>query len=98
MPLLFVTYFISATCFSEVSRCLHSYCNLLFAGGDSRVLAGLRVLQGRLGDGEFPSPSISICSPCVLLSSFTLSHLLNKNISTQHLFSGRSTHAAHMLG
>lgn len=56
MPLLFVTYFISATCFSEVSRCLHSYCNLLFAGGDSRVLAGHRVLQGHLGDGDFLPP------------------------------------------
>lgn len=63
MPLLFVTYFISATCFSEVSRCLHSYCNLLFAGGDSRVLAGLRVLQGRSGDGDFlplPFPFIHL--------------------------------------
>lgn len=81
MPLLFVTYFISATCFSEVSRCLQSYCNLLFTGGDSRVLAGHRLISG-----SFPPPSISICSPCVLLSSFTLSHLLSKDISTQHLF------------
>lgn len=56
MPLLFAIHFISASCFCEVSRCLHSYCNLLFAGGDSRVLAGCRVLQGRLGDSDFLSP------------------------------------------
>lgn len=56
MPLLFVIHFISALCFREVSRCLHSYCNLLFAGGDSRVLAGHRVLQGCLGDSDFLSP------------------------------------------
>lgn len=29
---------------------------LLFAGGDRRVLAGHRVLQGRLGDGDFLLP------------------------------------------
>lgn len=61
----------------EVRRCLCSYCNLLFAGRDSRVLAA-HALAGSLGDSVFLSP-ISVCSPMLKpapLSSFALSHLL----------------------
>lgn len=72
---------------SEVSGCLHSYCSILFTGGDSRVLAG-HSIAGSLGDGGFPSP-VSFCSPRLepaLLSSSTLSHLLSEDISRQRLF------------